>query len=154
MIGRPTKRAWDDGFTLLELLIVLAVVSGTTAVVLTLARPSTASLEPRRTALEMAASLRNARSHAIEFNQETSFTLDMKGRNFWTTISDRRLPVPATLDLSMTSAKTAVPVSDRGQISFFSDGSSSGGTVVLTAGGREATVEVNWLTGAPRVADD
>lgn len=147
------RGARDEGFTLLELLVVLAIVSTTTAVIVTLARPSSAILEPRRTALEMAAHLRAARTRAIETNTEATFTLDADGRAFWTSLAERRHAMPQTLAVAMTSAQFRAPEPGRGHIRYFPDGSSTGGTVTLEAEGRRVTLDVDWLTGAARITD-
>lgn len=140
----------DAGFTLLEMLVVLAILSGVAATALALSRPSADLLEPKRTGLEMTNLLRQARTKATERNAETTVTFDLGNRTFWQ-MEQEVERIPELVEVSITSARLAASHGTRRHFRYFPDGSSSGGTITLSASGKTMTLEVDWLTGAVRV---
>ncbi len=145
--------AGSKGYSLLEMLVVLAILSITIIVALMFVRPSASSFEPARTAYEMAARLKGARTKAIAANQETSFFLDLQERQFWSKVSPSKAAIPAEIDILMTSAKNRVLTEQLGSFRFFPNGSSTGGNIELNMGAKKISVQVDWLTGAVRVID-
>ena len=135
------------GFTLLELMVVLAILALATL----LALPAgTAVLQ--RTSLDTAArdlgdDLVRARALAIERQDETVLRLDAAGRRWQVgdgPVRDASAAVDG-LDLALPEAgrdAAGVPA-----VRFFAEGASTGGRLVLRRGGRRETVTVDWLTG-------
>jgi general secretion pathway protein H len=141
----------EDGVTLLELLIVMAIL----ALALTLVAPSLnrarLGVAVRSAAYELAAHLRSARAAARETNVERVLTIDVEGRRYWAegVVAPRQLPQNVTVDLT-------VPTSERvgasmASVRFFPDGSTSGARVVLDDGRTSAAIRVDWLTGDVRL---
>ncbi len=118
------------GFTLLELLVVIAVLA--LAAVLVVPRLGTATAASAfGAATERALSeLRLARGKAIQQRRESFVT-------------PQELADATGIEVEMTPGDG---------IRFAADGSGSGGRVRLFAGGREASIEVDWLTGRVRRA--
>lgn len=149
-VGRPLA---TRGFTLLELLVVLVIM----AMAATLAIPRFSQvlpgLELKRTAGDLAASLRGARGEAIRRNSEMAvvFGADVGERD---RENNRLAPVVPT-GIAVTVQSYSEPEGPRpaGVIRFFPDGSATGGVVTLTQDDRRLSVAVDWLTGAVRVQD-
>lgn len=129
--------AGKPGFTLIEMLVVLAV----TALITGLAFPALdrslrgQAFESAAGALELG--LRQARADAIRSGRATRFALG----------ADRRSVVReggAPIELP---AAVAISLPTQG-ITFFGDGTSTGGTIAMTGSGRERRLAVNPGSGA------
>jgi general secretion pathway protein H len=131
------------GFSLIELLVVLAVMGFVLALVV-------GYLEG--TAAELASGLRLARSQAIADNRPVAFALDLAGHRYRVGGDPPRL-LPARLALGLLTVNGERRNATSGDIRFNPDGSSSGGRIVLAAGTRRVAVGVDWLTGRVTVAD-
>jgi general secretion pathway protein H len=134
------------GFTLLEIMIVLALAAGAYAILAgTLGRGSSADL--KAAARMVAAGLRQAQSTAMVTRRDALLTLDTEGREFRVTGEERTFKLPEMLDLQVYTAQGEVESERRASIRFYPDGSSTGGRVTLASGQRKFLVDVEWLTG-------
>lgn len=127
--------AGSAGFTLLEMLVVLAVLGLAAALVMSRPLGASPATQARTAAQRVAAALRGARGRAILADATVTVALDAPGHRL-------RLSDAAPLGLPRAVALTGTPV-----IRFAPDGSSSGGTIVLGGGGVRQGVAVDWLTG-------
>jgi len=135
------------GFTLLEIMIVLALAAGAYALLAgTLGRGSS-SADLKAAARTVAAGLRQAQSTAMATRRDALLTLDTEGREFRLTGEERTFKLPETLDLQVYTAQGEVESERRASIRFYPDGSSTGGRVTLASGKRKFLVDVEWLTG-------
>jgi general secretion pathway protein H len=140
------------GFTLLEMLVVIALI-GLAAVAVSLSVTNgLASARVRAASSELAGALRATRAQAIVHSREQVFDVDTRS-NSYDGAKQRNVPLPKGLKVSITSAKEDRPNSYTGRIRFFPDGSSTGGRITLRAGQREWHVNVSWLTGQVQVVD-
>lgn len=141
------------GFTLIELMVVLAVL----ALLLTVAVPffpkALPGAEIKGAARELAAGLRTARSRAITLNREVGFTLDVEGRRFAVNEVGEARELPPDVEISFVTARSELLDETTGVIRFFPDGSSTGGRVSLAHGARGYHVDVDWLTGRISILD-
>jgi general secretion pathway protein H len=137
----------ERGFTLLELLVVLAIIGAVLALVSGFALRGQPGLDVDIAARAVADALRQARSHAVLQNRDQLFALDVEERLF--RIDGQRAPVQMDKDIELTfhSARSEVMSETIGQIRFFPDGSATGGRIGLTLDGRHVEVKVDWLTG-------
>lgn len=139
----PTER--EAGFTLLELLAVLVIVTLSATAVMSLGRSSLESARVRSFVIEAEAMLRDARTVAIESQSETAVLIDAKGRKLSFPAAGRVLDVP--LGVTMTGK---VAESNDGQmagVTFLPSGGSSGGVLSFAFRGRSYALRINWLTG-------
>jgi general secretion pathway protein H len=136
------------GFTLLEMLLVLAILGIIAAVALPrLTRPSDA-LKLSAAAREIAGALRATRSAAIARSAERVMLVDVERRSFGSPpFSERRFPTEIRAQLKVAEPERLS--ASQGGIRFFPDGSSTGGEVVLSLGERQVKLCVHWLTGQP-----
>jgi len=136
------------GFTLIEMLVVLAILGAITAVALpALTRPSD-GLRLAATLREMMGALRVTRSAAITRNTELVLIFDIERRTFASsTFAERSFPAQIKAELKVAEPERVS--ASRGGIRFFPDGSSTGGEVLLSLKGRNGKLCVHWLTGQP-----
>jgi len=140
------------GFTLIEVIVVLAILGLTLALVTAYKPPWSSGLGAKGTAAELASGLRLARSEAIASNRSVAFSLDVGSHLYRVGASpERRLPARLTLELLTISGENRGP--GIGDIRFHPDGSSTGGRITLADGQRRMAVGVDWLTGRISIAD-
>jgi general secretion pathway protein H len=142
----------DAGFTLIEALVVIAILAIAVAVVgPALTRPSD-RLVLATTSKEIAAALRLTRSAAITTNREQVFTIDVQKRSFGSS-TIREKPFPETIQAAFKVAEPERYSEFLGGIRFFADGSSTGGELLLSHKSKSTALCVHWLTGRLIEAD-
>ena len=137
----------ERGFTLLELLVVLAIIGTVLAFIPGFMLRGQPGLDVDVAARAIADALRQARSHAVLQNRDQLFALDVEQRLF--RVAGQRAPVQMDNDIEVTfqTARSELLSETIGQIRFFPDGSATGGRIGLALGGRQLEVAVDWLTG-------
>jgi general secretion pathway protein H len=141
-----------SGFTLIEVIVTLAILGFALVLVAGYKPPWSTGLGLKATASELASGLRLARSEAITSNRPVAFDLDVTHRLYRVGKgAERRLPAELSIEL-VTIAGEGRGAS-VGDIRFNPDGSSTGGRIVLAEGKRRTAVGVDWLTGRVSVAD-
>ena len=135
------------GFTLLEVVIVLALGAIIYAVVLSgpLGKASAADL--KSAARSLASGLRTAQTTAMSTRRDALLTLDMDSREFLATGEQQSHRLPDNIDVKLFTAQAEVTSAKRGSIRFYPDGSSTGGRITVASGERKYLVDVDWLTG-------
>jgi general secretion pathway protein H len=143
---------YEAGFTLIEMIVALAILGFTLALIVGYKPPWSSTLGLRATAAELASQLRLARSEAVLRNRSIAFEIDMAAHEF--RIGDRaaRQLSPALTIVLLTIAGEQRDAS-KGGIRFNPDGSSTGGRISLADGPRKMAVGVDWLSGRVSVAD-
>ena len=129
------------GFTLLELVVVLAIVAAVAGVVAVQLSSASGAVHVKAAARELASALRYARSRAIAEQRETAVVLDAR---------KHRYPGVA---LELVVGQAEALDEHRGAVRFYPDGSSSGARLRLMAGGRSQVVDVDWMTGRVVIHD-
>ena len=133
------------GFTLLEMLVVMALLGLAMTLVLPRLGSGGPAVQVRGAARDLAAAARAAQLDALTRNRVVDLTVDAAGVHR----DGRRLrefPTGLRLDLPGSEARSLA-------LRFYPDGSSSGGAVDLALGPRRYTVAVDWLTGTARVQE-
>ena len=148
---RGVSRRWAArahlGFTLLELLIVLAIAAGTAALVLPQLSSGVALFELKSGARQLASALQAARGRAIARDAEVAVIVDVQQRTYRTTGIGQVRSIAPDLRLALETADSEVLDDQVAGIRFFPDGSSTGGRLTLAARGMKYVVSVDWLTG-------
>jgi general secretion pathway protein H len=133
----------DAGLTLLELLAVVAVMA---LLLLAVPRLGGGTDGRERAARAIAATLAEARAEAVRTAEPVAVAFDIEGGAYG--LGAAREALPEGVALAVETAAEAALAPDRPAILFLPDGSSTGGRVVVEAGGRASALTVRWLTGA------
>jgi general secretion pathway protein H len=141
------------GMSLLEILVVLAIMGIVASLVLPMFGPGVPTSELKAAARQLASGLRLARSEAMATRQETFVALDLEGRRFKVAHDPRDYPLPKGAELKLFTAQKDIVNEKTGSIRFFPDGGSNGGRVTIAAGERKYEVDVDWLTGRVAILD-
>ena len=140
------------GFTLIEMIVVLAVMGLMLGLVLGRGPLRSRTLTARNTVSAVAQGLREARAHAIATNRTIDFDVDIEHKSF--RIGDApatRLPPEYSVALVTTAGQRISET--EGAIRFEPDGSSTGGRIELGMGPKHVQIGVDWLSGRVSVAD-
>jgi general secretion pathway protein H len=139
------------GFTLLEMVGVIAVVAMLAAILLPSIPRGTTRPRLEAYALEAAALLKADRTAALRRHAQITAQVDAPGRVIRAGSTGRVLQVPDDVGFEATLPLSCNERPARSTISFFATGASCGGTIVLSRLGTGYEVRVNWLTGGIEV---
>lgn len=148
-------RRQSAGFTLVELLVVLAMI----ALLVALARPMYSAAVPgarvRTEVISLAMSLRQSRNRAISSGEIIAVEFDTEHARY--TIGSGIVELPANTQLhvaqrGMSSVQTIAANDSAVRLEFHPDGSSTGASVELRDASTAWRLDVDWLTGRIRVA--
>jgi general secretion pathway protein H len=137
---RPIGEGDSGGFTLIEMIVVLAILGLMLGLVISHGPLHSQRLDLDSAAQDITRSLRLARSRAIAQNRTVTWRATPRGYSL-----DGGAPRALPADVAMTTA---------GGIGFAADGSSSGGRITLRGGEREIAIGLDWLTGRVAVEQD
>lgn len=137
------------GFTLMELVVTLAVSALLIGVVATSLSASASKVEVRASGRRMAAALRFTRSQAIVSREQQVFELiiDDDGSSYRVPGRENSYELPNGVGVSLTTARTELIDEEAGAIRFYPDGSSTGGSITLGNDEFTQTLDIVWLTG-------
>jgi general secretion pathway protein H len=142
----PAGRARITGFTLAELLVVLAILSLMVALALPVLDRAMPSLALKSTAGEIAVALRQARGQAIGSNVEVAVLVDLDGRQV--SLGSREpIVIDERYGISLFTGAEELVDRGAGRIRFYPDGTSTGGRISLWLDQRRFDVTVDWITG-------
>lgn len=149
----PFVKDWGSaGYTLIELIVVIAIIGLLGALIAMNGAPVSPSTHARAAAQDIAHALRAARSEAILANRSEAFTLDL-GRNAFQAGGAEPVPLPKDLKLALLTGRDQTLTSTVGRIRFDPDGGSTGGRIAIEGGNRVWWVGVDWLSGRVTVEE-
>jgi general secretion pathway protein H len=143
------KRA--AGFTLIEVVCVLAIIALLASLVLPAIPRGTSRARLEAYAVEVAATLTADRNSAIRRHTPIATSLDAVARTIRSGASADRIQLPRDVALDALLAKTCNGKTAGATIVFFPGGMSCGGTIDLRRGDVGFQIRVNWLTGGNEV---
>jgi general secretion pathway protein H len=141
------------GFTLFEVLVVLAIIALISAVTVGVYPSLSPTIQARGAVGELAAGLRHARSQAMTLNKEVRLLVDVRNGSFKVGEAGRARKLPESLGISLYTAESELIDAQIGSIRFFPDGSSTGGRISLENGTNSYNVVVDWFTGNVSIAE-
>src|ERR1700743_2489423 len=137
----------ERGFTLLEMVCVLAIIALLRAVMLPLIPHQTSRSRLQAYALQAAALLKADRNAAIRRQVSVATVVDAEARAIRSGSSQAVIRVPQDVHFDALPPQTCRERPALSTISFFANGTSCGGAIALTRLDAGYEVRVNWLTG-------
>jgi general secretion pathway protein H len=148
---RRASGAAVRGFTLIEMLVVLAIIAAVSLLAAAAATNGFTGARLRSDAKEIAAQLRYTRAQAIATGRAQRFLID-PAAHVWRAPNTRDGEISKQFAIVFTGAREVQPTQGVGAIMFFPDGASTGGRVQLSAKTAAWNVDVAWLTGEVKLA--
>ena len=142
----------ERGFTLLEMVCVLAIIALLSAVLLPFIPHETSRSRLQAYALQTAALLKGDRDAAITRRTSVATLVDAEARAIRSGASRAAILIPDDVHFDALLPQTCRQQAALSSISFFANGTSCGGTIALTRFDTGYEIRVNWLTGRIEVA--
>jgi general secretion pathway protein H len=141
------SRISERGFTLLEMVVVLALIGMVAAVLLPFIPRHTSRPRLQAYALQAAALLKADRTAAIQRGTDVATLVDATGRSIRSGATADMIRIPDDVRFEALLPQTCNRHQALSTISFFASGMSCGGAIALTRLDAGFEVRVNWLTG-------
>lgn len=141
------------GFTLLELTVVIAIALLLTGVAIPLIGARLPGAQFDAAVHRLATHARLARNLAVARNAPVRLIVDVEARRYRLSAQPGEQVLPPAFGLSLYAPEAELVAARIGAISFYGDGSSSGGRITVTDGTRRRGVDVQWLTGRVSLVD-
>lgn len=130
------------GFTLLEMLVVIVLISIAAGLVGFGLQQGLRAAKERQAVGQIVEALRSTRARAIVSGTDQSTVFDLRQQSFQA--PGRPLKHwPADLHVTLHTAEQA-----GSAVAFYADGSSTGGNLLLANGSRRWRIDIGWLTGS------
>jgi len=147
------QRAREEGFTLLEIIVVLVIGAVAYSLILGIPLRGASTGDLKAAARTLASGLRQAQTIAITTRRDATLTVDVEAREYTLPGESAPRTLPNGIDLKLYTAQSEVTSQRKAAIRFYPDGSSTGGRITLAAGERKFLVDVDWLTGRVSIED-
>jgi general secretion pathway protein H len=144
---RSMTSATQAGFTLLEVVCVLAIIALLAAVILPALPRGTSYARLEAYAIETATLLKQDRFAAMRKRTRVATEISASTRTFRSGVTGHAVRLPNDIAVEALLAKRCDERAAGRTIDFFPSGRSCGGTIALTRLGKGFQVRVNWLTG-------
>ncbi|MAM71678.1 MAG: type II secretion system protein GspH [Gammaproteobacteria bacterium] len=135
------------GYTLIEVLVSLAIVALITSVSIPFFSPVIDNYQVKGAAQEITDSLKLTRQQAMLDNTDYAFILNVKDFSYQSPVKSKKLKAPENVEINLITADSELVDENIGAIRFFHDGSSTGGTITLSLNNKQYAITINWLTG-------
>jgi general secretion pathway protein H len=139
-----TAQGKQAGFTLVEMLVVLALIAFAMTISLPYATKSGEARKLEALTSTIIAELRLTRARAIAQNSRYSLAIDLKNRKI---NSSPPIIIPTTVKVELLTVQGQTQANLM-SFDFYPDGAASGGKIILAIEGNAREIDVNWLTGA------
>lgn len=137
----------ERGFTLLEMVCVLAIIALLAAVLMPFIPRETSRSRLEAYTLQAATLLKRDRDAAISRNTSVATLVDAPARAIRSGASPASVRIPDDVHFEAVLPQTCQRQAALSTIRFFANGTSCGGTIALTRFDAGYEIRVNWLTG-------
>lgn len=141
----------EDGFTLIEMVCVLAVVAMLAALALPFAAPGSTPAEVEAYSVRIASLLKADRNASMRSGAPVVTFLSARDRTVRSGSGSGVLRLPASVAFDAVLAQRCAGVNAGAGIAFFPSGMSCGGVIALARPGLNVEIRVNWLTGGVEI---
>jgi general secretion pathway protein H len=141
----------EDGFTLLEIVCVVAIIALLAALILPAIPRGTSRTRLEAFALQTAALLKTDRLAAMQRKMRVATELDSISRSIRSGATGSSVVLPRDVGFDAVLATRCNQRAAGRTIDFFPSGMSCGGTIALSRPGGGFQVRVNWLTGGVEI---
>ncbi len=130
------------GFTLLEMLVVIVLISIAAGLVGFGLQQGLRAAKERQVVGQMVEALRSTRARAIVNGSTEATVFDLRMLSFQAPGRPKKY-WPADLQVTLHTAEHT-----GSTVEFYADGSSTGGNLLLANGSRRWRIDIGWLTGS------
>ena len=142
----------NNGFTLLELLVVLLIISLVVGLIPPLFSAALPGTRLKGAARDLASDLRETRNQAITHNRVMDVLLNPETAQYQINNRNHRLPEGVTLGIKSGSSENGqYPAEHR--LRFYPDGSATAARITLSRNGQGYELTLDWLIGRIRIAE-
>lgn len=144
-----------SGFTLIEVLIVLAIIGLSSAIIFPAMGKGKPQIEIDSAVRKMTSVLKLCRSEAIAKSKEAVFTLEIDKNRYSCDHSKAQYYYFSDIRTKFTTTSKGV-MADKlaGKLFFYPDGSSSGGEISLQIGKLNRHLIIDWLIGSVKLRNE
>lgn len=137
----------QQGFTLLEMVCVVAIIALLAAILLPAIPRATSRAQLEAFALETASVLTTDRSEAMRRHEQIVTAVSAVARSIRSGATGRLVNIPGDVAFDAVLPARCNQRPAFSTIRFFASGMSCGGSIILTRLGNGYEIRVNWLTG-------
>jgi general secretion pathway protein H len=149
--GATDRSSAEAGFTLLEVVCVVAIIAMLAAIIMPAIPRGTSQARLEAYAIETATLLKADRDAAVRRRTEIATEVNALSRAVRSGASGRLVRMPDDVVFEALLAARCNQRAVGNTINFFGSGMSCGGTIELTRLGSGFQIRVNWLTGGVEV---
>jgi len=146
-VVRAEHDSGEQGFALIEMLCVLAIIGLLAAIILPAIPRATTRAKLESYAVQTAALLKADRNAALRRQVQVTTQIDAEARSIRSGVTGRVIRLPNDVSLDAMLASRCADRNAGSSIDFFPSGMSCGGVIALARPGMGFEVRVNWLTG-------
>ena len=161
---KPGRQRGKAAFTLVELIVVVAIMGLGLSVFLGLNYRQRESFRWRTSLRELKVFLKLARSYAVLEHRPDICTYDPARRTFQESLRRRRVELAPGVELKLSEEEQAAAAAPPAEgekkkaplklVTFYPDGGAGGGPLRLRSGSRRARLEIDPLTGEVRIVEE
>jgi general secretion pathway protein H len=142
--------AKDKGFTLLEIIIVLfliTLVAGLSSVLFTNALPSE---QFKSTARQIAASMKQTRAAALSSGESRAFIINLNEKTYQIEGKNPKT-IPYAIDIQFTDSFRGAIKQGTAEIVFYPSGGIESGSILLSYGNKQITIQPDPVVGSIQI---